>query len=69
MTLEEMRGSNKNFLSPLDVATVLHCAPYSINVQAREDITRFPFPAFMINSRVKIPRVPFVEWADTMGLR
>lgn len=69
MTLEEMRGSSKNFLSPTDVATVLNCAPYSINVQAREDISRFPFPAFMMGSRVKIPRTPFLEWADSMGLR
>lgn len=69
MTLEEMRGSNKNFLSPNDVKTVLHCAPYSINMQVDIDITRLPFPVFKLNRRVKIPRVPFIEWADTMGLR
>ncbi|MBR4249928.1 MAG: hypothetical protein IKQ24_07240 [Verrucomicrobia bacterium] len=68
MTLCEIKQTRKDFLSPLDVSKVLRVMPYSLNVQAKTDISRIPFPCFMINSRLKIPRVPFIEWAEKMGL-
>lgn len=67
MTLDQMRSSDKKNLSPLDVSQVLGCSPYSINLQAKADIGKLGFPCYMIGTRVKIPRVAFVEWAERMG--
>ena len=68
MTLEEMRRSDKVMLSPADVCGVLKCHPYSINVQAKEDITKLPFPCFMLGTRVRIPRTAFIEWCELMKI-
>lgn len=68
MTLDEMRASTKVNLSPTDVATVLRCNPYSINVQAKLDIGKLRFPCYMVGSRVKIPRQAFIAWAEEMKL-
>lgn len=69
MKLAEIRKLNKEFLAPTDVAEVLCCAPYSINIQAKKDITALPFPAFMINSRVRIPREAFIDWCEKVKLK
>lgn len=62
MTFSEIEQSEKDFLIPADVAPVLGCAPYSINVQAKEDITKLGFPAAKIGNRVLIPRRGFIRW-------
>ena len=64
MTLDEIRSSKKEFLVPSDVAPVIGCDPYSINVQAREDIRALGFPCCRIGSRVKIPRIGFLRWME-----
>ena len=63
MTLQEIAASRKEMLSPADVAQVLGCNPYSINVMARECPKRLGFPICMIGNRVKIPRRAFLRWA------
>lgn len=68
MTLAEMRASSKTNLSPADVAQVLGCKPYSINVQAKIDIGKLRFPCYMLGTRVKIPRLAFIDWAEQMKL-
>lgn len=62
MTFAEIERCNKDFLTPQDVSEVLGCHPYSINVQAREDIGRLGFPASLIGTRVRIPREGFIRW-------
>lgn len=65
MTFEEIERSDREILIPKDIAPILGCSAYNINLQAREDrekgINSFPFPVIMIGSRVKIPRRAFVE--------
>lgn len=68
MTVAEMRVSDKAMLSPKDVSEVLRCNPYSINIQAKQDISKFPFPVIMMRTRVKIPRAAFIEWCEKMHL-
>ena len=68
MTIEEMRTSEKSFLIPTDVCEVLGCAPYSINVQAKEDPRKLGFPVSVIGTRVKIPRVAFIKWMEGTGM-
>ena len=37
MTLEEIKASAKEMLSPADIAPILGCNPYSINVMVKTD--------------------------------
>ena len=62
MTFEEIERSDKDFLIPADIAQVLGCKPFSINVQAKEDISALGFPAAKIGTRVLIPRLGFIRW-------
>lgn len=62
MTIEEIRNSDKETLVPRDIAEVLGVNPYSINCQAKEDISKLGFHASLIGTRVIIPRAAFVAW-------
>ena len=62
MTIQQIRASGKEMLSPADIAPVLGCNPYSINVMAKADPARLGFPVCVIGNRVKIPRRAFLRW-------
>jgi hypothetical protein len=62
MKYEEILSSDKDFLIPKDVAEVLGCDQYKINVQAKEDPGKLGFPVCMIGTRVRIPRMGFIRW-------
>ena len=64
MTLDEIRKSDKEMLTPNDIAEVLGCDPHSIRQQAAENITQLGFPAAKICSRIKIPRIGFLKWLE-----
>ena len=52
----------KEMLTPAEVAPVLGCNPYAINVMAKQSPERLGFPVCMIGNRVKIPRRAFLAW-------
>ena len=62
MTLEEIRASGAEFLTPAQVAGVLGCAPYAINVQAKADASKLGFPVCITGRRVRIPRRRFLRF-------
>lgn len=62
MTLDEIRNSTKEVLTPAEVAPVLGCDPQGIRVQARTAPEKLGFPVIIIKSRTKIPRVPFLRY-------
>lgn len=64
MTLEEMKRSDKAFLMPTDVAPVLDCNPHSVRVAAKERPEFLGFPVCVIGNRVKIPRLPFIQFVE-----
>jgi hypothetical protein len=64
MTLEEIRKSDKVWLTPSDVAEVLGCDPHSIRIQAHTAPERLGFPVCVVGSRTKIPRKPFLAFVD-----
>lgn len=64
MTRQEIEVSDKDFLVPTDVAEVIGCKPYSINLQAKEDPARLGFPVCVLGTRVKIPRMAFLRWIE-----
>lgn len=67
--LARIAASGKEMLSPADIAPVLGCHPYAINVAAKEDPARLGFPVCMIGNRVKIPRRAFLRWAGYEEVR
>ena len=64
MTIDEIRASTKDMLTPTDIAPVLGCNPYSLNLTARNNIKALGFPASLVGTRLKIPRIGFLRWFD-----
>ena len=62
MTIQEIRESDKVFLTSNDVAKLLGVDPYSINLQAHEDPSKLGFQVIVIGTRIKIPRIPFLKF-------
>lgn len=62
MTLDEIRNSTKDVLTPADIADVLNADPQDIRVQARTAPEKLGFPVIIIKSRTKIPRLPFLRY-------
>lgn len=63
-TLQEIKECPKDILVPADVASVLGCDPYSINLQAKKDPSALGFPVVVIRSRVKIPKAGFIRFME-----
>ena len=61
MTLEDIERLPKEILVPTDIAPILGCSPYSINVATRDGRNPFPFPIIRMGTRVKIPKTPFLK--------
>ena len=62
MTLDEIRASDKTFLTPADVSGVLAADAQSIRLQAREFPEALGFPVICVGNRTKIPRKPFLRF-------
>jgi hypothetical protein len=62
VTLDEIKNLPREFLRPTDIAPILGCTPYSINVQAQKDPSKLGFPVIVIGSRVKIPKLAFIKF-------
>ena len=65
MTLDDLEKIEKEYLIPTQVAPILGCAAYNINVQVKEDkkngTNSFPFPTILIGTRIRIPKMAFIE--------
>ena len=64
MTLDEIRNSTKEVLTPAEVAPILGCDPQDIRVQAKQHPERLGFNVAVIGSRVKVPRLAFIRWME-----
>jgi len=62
VTLDEIKNLPREFLRPADIAPILGCTPYSINVQVQKDPSKLGFPVIVIGSRVKIPKLAFIKF-------
>lgn len=61
MTLNDIEKLDKEILVPTDVAPILGCTPYTINVATRDGSNPFPFPIIRIGTRVRIPKQAFLK--------
>jgi hypothetical protein len=64
MTLDEIRNSTKEVLTPADIADVLNADPQDIRVAAKQCPERLGFNVTVIGTRVKIPRLAFIRWME-----
>ena len=62
MTLDEIRNSTKEVLTPAEVAPVLGCDPQDIRVAAKQHPERLGFSVIVIGHRTRIPRKPFLNY-------
>lgn len=62
MTIEEMQTSKSIYLSVSEVASVLHCDPQALRVQAHTNPQALGYPVIIIGRRVRIPRIPFLHY-------
>lgn len=61
VTLEDIEALDKEILVPTDIASYLGVRSYSINLALKKGKNPFPFPAFLVGNRVKIPKGPFIK--------
>ena len=66
MTMEEMKASDKLFLTPAEVAPVLGSDPHTVRCTARQRPELLGFPFTFSGNRMKIPRLPFLRWMGVM---
>lgn len=66
MTLEEMKASDKLFLTPAEVAPVLGSDPHTVRCTARQRPELLGFPFTFSGNRMKIPRLPFLRWMGVL---
>lgn len=64
MTLEEIKSSDKLFLTPADVAPVLGTEPQLIRWQAHNRPGLLGFNTCVVGNRTKIPRKAFLAWLE-----
>ena len=62
MTLEEIKASDKLYLTPAEVAEVVGADPAKIRETAHRDPRLLGFHVTVTGSRVKIWRKPFLEY-------
>lgn len=61
MTLEQLEALDKEMLVPTDIAPILGCTPYAINVATKDGKNPFPFPIIRMGTRVRIPKRAFIK--------
>lgn len=62
MNLIDLKKSPETFVSADDIAPILGCDGQSIRSQAQANPTKLGFPVIVIGRRVRIPRVPFLNF-------
>ncbi len=62
MTLDDIRSSSEPMLRPVDVAPIIGCDPQWVRDTAKENPQALGFPALVVGTRVKIPRIPFLNY-------
>ncbi len=67
MTMEEIRNSGKEMLTPKDISEVMRIHSTRITEYGRQGM--LPFPCFRTGKQIKIPRGAFLNWMDGKPMR
>ena len=68
MTLNEIKQSDTAYLNITDIAGVLNAAPQAIRNQIWREPERLGFPVIVIGTRIRIPRIPFLDFLTGEGV-
>ena len=63
MTIAEIAGLDRDFLTVAEVSSCLKCSPQLIRDQAERDVRWLGFPICRAGHAFKIPREGFLAWA------
>lgn len=61
---DKIKQSDAILLIPDEVSKVLGLSPQGIRNQARTDPAKLGFPVIVSGNKVKIPRVPFINYVE-----
>ena len=64
MTWQEMKQSDKMFLTADDVSEVLNCDPQTLRLAVKEKKELVGFNCSMIGKTLRIPRQAFIKWVE-----
>lgn len=64
MTIQEIKATEKPFLTCADIAPAIGSDPHALRLEARKPNSRLGFPVLLIGTRVKIPTAGFVAWYE-----
>lgn len=64
MTIQEIKATDKAFLTCADIAPAIGSDPHALRLEARKPNSRLGFPVMLIGTRVKIPTEGFVAWYE-----
>ena len=64
MTMAEIRRTDKEMLTPQDVAEAIGVTAQTIRVQAARDPRALGFPVMRTGTRTRIPRAGFLRWME-----
>lgn len=67
LTLREIKSLDRDIITPAQAAGVLKCDPHYIRVVAHRCPEQLGFPVVVLNSRTKIPRIPFIRYIEGGG--
>lgn len=62
MTIQEIKETEKPFLTCADIAPAIGSDPHALRLEARKPNSRLGFPVMLIGTRVKIPTEGFLNW-------
>ena len=63
---KEIKSMDKLFVTSDDIAPVLECNPNDLRGQARDRPELLGFPVTVYGSRVKFPRMPFIQFIEEL---
>lgn len=64
MTWQEIKTSDKLFLTADDVSEVLKCDPQTLRLAVKENRELVGFPCSIIGKTLRIPRPAFIRWVE-----
>lgn len=67
MTLEDIKGMDKDIITPAIAAQVIGCDPHLIRVTARDCPEELGFPVIHLGNRTKIPRLAFIKYMEGLA--
>lgn len=59
---ERLQSLDKPYYVPTDVARILGCESYSVNLAAHDNPAALGFPIILTGRRVRIPRASFLDF-------